>query len=300
MFIRISNPVSHLVSQKKLHKKPDNSYLQTVDYCYTIDGSLKKINDPNSIDDDFFAQELFRNDSLKALSHVRAWNGNITATKWQNSFGNGVSTGMKAYAYQYFKNDQIKEAKYAEGDTLNHNVGRYNEESISYDVNGNIKTLQRKGKNASGATVTIDNLAYTYSTTNTNALVKVEDSGTTAGFSNGATDAAEFTYDANGNIVTDKNKGITAVTFNSFNKPKQVTFSSNRILKYSYDASGVKIKMEEYQGAKDNVLLSKKFRWTIRGCEYLQIDDYCSKDVPGNRMDGINQKIRILANIDAA
>ena len=35
-----------------------------------------------------------------------------------------------------------------------------------------------------------------------------------------------FTYDANGNMITNTNKGITAITYNHLNFPKKVTFNT--------------------------------------------------------------------------
>ena len=49
----------------------------------------------------------------------------------------------------------------------------------------------------------------------------------------------DYTYDANGNMLTDANKGITSITYNHLNLPTQVTLGSGNI-QYIYDATGVK------------------------------------------------------------
>lgn len=59
----------------------------------------------------------------------------------------------------------------------------YSETVSSYDLNGNIKALQRKNGAA-----TWDNLTYDY--VNGNRLTKVTDTGTREGFNNGASNLA--------------------------------------------------------------------------------------------------------------
>jgi len=49
----------------------------------------------------------------------------------------------------------------------------------------------------------------------------VEDAtGNAAGFSNGASTSNEYTYDANGNLTKDSNKGIASISYNSLNFDK--------------------------------------------------------------------------------
>ncbi len=48
------------------------------------------------------------------------------------------------------------------------------------------------------------------------------------------------TYDKNGNIISDANKGISAITYNYLSLPVKVVFGTNRFIDYIYDASGVK------------------------------------------------------------
>ena len=115
-----------------------------------------------------------------------------------------------------------------------HGTGAYTEKVMLYDKNGNIKALQRYGNGL------IDNLTYTYSG---NQLTKVEDAtGNAAGFSNGASAANEYTYDNNGNLTKDNNKGITNIAYNSLNLPSRVTFSDGSTIVYTYAADGTKLR----------------------------------------------------------
>lgn len=202
---------------------------------------------PLLIGNDYFAMQMYYNESLGALSQAGKYNGNITAIKWKEGFGNTVEDDAKAFAYSYYKNDQLQKAAYGKGASFADDANAFNEESLTYDANGNIKTLQRKGISNAGSVTTIDNLSYTYDTGNKNKLLQVEDaSSNTVGFNDGASSSTEFGYDSLGNISKDLNKGIDSVAYNELNKVKAVYFSGGKNLKYTYDAAGTKLAMEEY------------------------------------------------------
>ena len=113
-------------------------------------------------------------------------------------------------------------------------MGTYTEKVTSYDKNGNILGLQRYGNGL------IDNLTYTYGG---NQLTKVEDAtGSSVGFSNGASTTNEYVYDNNGNLTKDSNKGITNIAYNCLNLPSTVTFSDGSTIVYSYAADGTKLR----------------------------------------------------------
>ncbi len=52
---------------------------------------------------------------------------------------------------------------------------------------------------------------------------------------------SHYTYDANGNLTADINKGITSITYNHLNKPIRITLSSGSWIEYRYDAAGTKV-----------------------------------------------------------
>ena len=89
----------------------------------------------------------------------------------------------------------------------------YNE-SLTYDKKGNIQTLVRTGDYDDNVyAIETDNLTYSYDTTQKNQLVKVADStNNPSGFQDsGDNDSEDYTYDAFGNMLTDRNKGITSI-----------------------------------------------------------------------------------------
>jgi hypothetical protein len=112
----------------------------------------------------------------------------------------------------------------------------YNER-LTYDKNGNILTLKRNGeKEMEFHTILIDNLDYDY---DGNQLINVTDfTAYSEGFNDGnkhqQTNLNDFEYDDYGNMVIDRNKGITNITYNHLNLPKKITFENDQSIEYLY------------------------------------------------------------------
>jgi RHS repeat-associated protein len=127
---------------------------------------------------------------------------------------------------------------------------------MTYDHNGNIKTLKRKQREYAWGTTapaytahTIDSLSYTYASTDKNKLAKVDDpTSDQTGFKNGANTSTEYRYDVNGNLTSDKNKGIDSVYYNFLGKPVRMDFSDGKKIEYTYDAAGMKLAQKLYHG----------------------------------------------------
>ena len=122
---------------------------------------------------------------------------------------------------------------------------RYDLQDVEYDKNGNIQSLLRKGHVNEDATSfgVMDDLNYTYDAGN--KLLRVDDAGNTSfGFKQGSNSGDDYAYDANGNMISDANKGITSVTYNHLNLPTEVTFndSDTQKINYTYSADGIKIR----------------------------------------------------------
>ncbi|WP_348619721.1 DUF6443 domain-containing protein [Pedobacter lusitanus] len=133
---------------------------------------------------------------------VPQWNGNISGQVW----GRGEGKFDNTFKYSYDKLNRLTGA-------VSPGLG----ENIIYDVMGNIKMLNREGQ-------AINN----YSGYTGNQLTKIE----------GATNST-YSYDSNGNLITDSGKGIT-LTYNYLNLPEKVT--GNKTLSYTYDATGNKLR----------------------------------------------------------
>jgi RHS repeat-associated protein len=66
--------------------------------------------------------------------------------------------------------------------------------------------------------------------------------------------STDYTYDANGNMNQDKNKGISSIAYNYLNLPKLITFANGNTIEYIYDATGVKLeKIVKESGQTDKI-----------------------------------------------
>nr|WP_308130942.1 hypothetical protein [uncultured Flavobacterium sp.] len=194
--------------------------LQKVDYSYNIRGWLKSINDIGSLNNttgdhsDLFAFNIWYNTPIAAQP---LFNGNIAETGWRTSSDDKT----RRYAYTYDAINRLTNAAYIKEDQM---TGSYNE-SLQYDLMGNIIGLQRNGglDSDSGAYIQIDDLSYYYDSKN--RLESVEDFSTDPqGFRDGSDDPLEFLYDDDGNMTQDLNKGITSITYNHLNLPTRILF----------------------------------------------------------------------------
>ena len=200
---------------------------QSVDYRYNIRGWLTKINNGTSFDDtnDRFGMEL-RYDNAATPQY----NGNIGQIKWKNS-----DHVLREYQYTYDKLNRLTAGLY--GGVAN---GKYTVSTLKYDANGNLERLDRKGE--VGTNNDMDLLSYTYPG---NRLLRVTDSGNKTntagiGFIDGNPTGDDYIYDRNGNLIADKNKGITSITYNYLNLPQTVTLAVNKTITYIYDAAGIR------------------------------------------------------------
>ncbi len=127
------------------------------------------------------------------------------------------------------------------------NTGHYNLTSVSYDKNGNITALNRKGNIVQNPTQAshfgvMDNLKYYYQS-NSNKLIKVSDlSNKPYGFKDGTNSGNDYSYDQNGNMIEDMNKGIIGIGYNYLNLPVAIELANGTAeISYIYDAIGRKL-----------------------------------------------------------
>jgi hypothetical protein len=81
--------------------------------------------------------------------------------------------------------------------------------------------------------------------------VQVTDTGSSSirseGFKDGNITGNDYTYDGNGNMIEDDNKGITNIAYNHLNLPTQVDIGGSKI-EYVYDATGEKLRKMVQEG----------------------------------------------------
>lgn len=240
--------------------------LQGLDYTYTAQGWLKAINHPlntndpgkdgtnNSFAPDAFGMtlEYFTGDysrsgtgisSLASNTNKNYYNGNIVAQSWrsqkpaivQSTYGAGVNNPAM-FTYEYDDKYQFESNKYGTpnfgNNTFTEAVNVNREYGLTYDANGNIKTLNRT--NTAGSVV--NNFGYNYQT-NTNKLASVpsyanyeyDDLGQLTRQQKG-TYNVYLTYDVSGKVI--------AIYADAAHSQLQVS--------YAYDEAGMRIRKTDH------------------------------------------------------
>ncbi len=168
---------------------------------------------------------------------------------------------VQAYDYKYDELNRMKEAIYSDFTGANNvptNFTTDNKygEKVTYDLRGNITSVIRKGMTkpcldpsgfVCGEFGIIDNLGYNYNhANNPNQLLAVTDGADmNEGFKFKGNGSSDYAYDKNGNLIVDKNKGITNIEYNFMNLPIRIQFEGNgNYIDFVYDANGFKHKKE--------------------------------------------------------
>lgn len=224
--------------------------LQSLDYTYNIRGWLTSVNNPNTsnFNSKLFGFELKYENPVNTAFAPARYNGNITEFDWKTTNGNI----LRRYAYKYDKIDRLTDASYHEPFTtvpVTNGFGEF----LTYDPNGNIQTLKRY-QAYNNTAMLIDDLDY--SIYKGNQLIKVTDnSNNNLGYLTGGNTIG---YDVNGNMINHLDKGITNISYNFLNLPKEVNFAqNNNNLKFIYRADGVKLKKAyTYYASKSGMMIT--------------------------------------------
>ena len=233
---------------KKVGNSVATTPLQTIDYKYNIRGWMTNINNVEVTETttykDLFAFSIYYDNPHPGYGfRPGKYNGNISQTRWKSSTDNII----RNYVYEYDNLNRLTGSFYVKGDYL---VGDVYNEYANYDKNGNILNMYRSGnQDLSSNMIWIDDLTYSYKL-NSNKLLAVTDASTLKdGFNDGNKTGDDYTYDTNGNLTVDKNKGITKISYNYLNLPTEVLWNASKKINYTYDASGVKLRKVVTDGA---------------------------------------------------
>ena len=274
------------LQSKSLHGSATNK----LTYAYNVRSWLTGISGSK------FTQNLYYNTG----NGTAKYNGSISSMTWKA----GNESTIRGYKFTYDGLSRLMNATYGETAGINTNTNRFSENVTAYDKNGNIKTLQRYGQTAASSYGLIDNLTFTLAG---NQLSRVDDAAAASAynggfeFKDGVKQANEYTYDSNGNLTKDLNKGISTITYNVLNLPNMVTFSDGSTIAYTYGADGTKLKTVHKTGSTTtttdycgNVVYEngvQKLLLTDEG--YVTLSDnkyhYYLKDPQGNNRVVINQ-----------
>ena len=194
------------LQKKELHSTDDGiSYLQKTEYGYNERGWM------NSSVSDQFSLNLKYNDGT-----IPQYNGNIANQNW----GAGVNLSNK-FVYGYDKLNRLISSNGTDSEMT---------EILSYDVMGNIKTMNRGGLGVG---------TYNYAG---NQLTNITGAPLVTG---------TYVYDDNGNMTTDGRTGVK-LTYNILNLP--VTAVKPKVdLLYTYDATGRKLRKLSSGATRDYI-----------------------------------------------
>ncbi|MEQ9265805.1 MAG: DUF6443 domain-containing protein, partial [Balneolaceae bacterium] len=188
---------------------------QVVDYEYTVQGWMERINDGLTSGTDRFGLYL---DYLE--------NGNIKQQQWKQS---GMGSSTYNYHYDYDKANRLTEACY--GSSTCTTMGSF-DAKYAYDKSGNLTSIDRY--NNSG--VNFNDFGFTL-TSNTNKLSLIYEDG----------DDYDVDYDPNGNLIQNGYNGIASANYDWRNLSTWMVANSSALL-FNYDGDGNRIKKEVVGG----------------------------------------------------
>lgn len=188
---------------------------QTVDYKYTVQGWINKINDTNSMINDAFASLMYYTN-----------NGNISYQGWKQP---DISTNYNTYYYSYDTANRLESACYGSF-TCNDEAF---DVTYTYDKNGNMLNVRRNNE---------DNSYKSYAFVTPSTSNKAMTIYTNDGVSN------YLRYDDNGNMMRNDLQNIDNASYDWRNLPYSLTASST--MEYAYDAQGNRVRKEKVGGVE--------------------------------------------------
>ncbi|WP_195596691.1 DUF6443 domain-containing protein [Coprobacter fastidiosus] len=204
-----------------------NNALLKSSYSYNIRSWITQISG------NLFSQQLFYENPMPQGSAI--YGGNISGISWTT---NNIT---RNYRFSYDGLSRITKADYS-------GPGNFYS-SYQYDKHGNITKLSRFGNTDSGNYGITDLVSFYY---NGNQLKKADDAAIqifnnlSADFKNYADADVEYSYNKNGALTKDLNKGITDIQYNLLNLPSEINISTPFTVgctKYLYAANGMKLRV---------------------------------------------------------
>lgn len=280
---------------------PTTGPLETLTYDYNVRGWLlgmnreyvKDVNTTNYFGFDL-GYDKINNNLIGNQNYLAAqYNGNITGTVWKSK-GDGEK---RKYDFTYDAINRLLRGDFTQytnssfnqdaGVNYNIKVGDGVNVGTAYDANGNIKQMQQWGLKVNSS-AQLDNIRYTYYS-NSNQLKSATDftndaysqlgdfitsethpqysskAALTSVSSQSLFDAiTDYTYDGNGNMITDLNKGMTdwfmpgvpGIRYNYLNLPEYIDATNGmayqKTVTFVYDAKGNKLQKIVYDGLGRN------------------------------------------------
>ena len=287
--------------------------METLRYGYNIHGWLTGINKDYALSttnsdqwNSYFGIYLGYDNRDNAFTGKQL-NGTITGMTWKSQ---GDNT-MRRFDMEYDNAGRFTAAHYQQRDRPSDNwstaTANFSMDNISYDENGNLKTLDRMGiKPGTVGGLYVDKLVYAYKqfygVELSNQLTSVTDANNALGTQNGLLGdfkdgtngtADDYHYDENGNLDMDQNRKVIAasgsqgITWNYMDKPQAIHIDGKSDVEFIYDATGTKL------GKKTTTIASG----TIKTSWYM--GNYVYTETGGNlELEYIQQEEGRIRSID--
>ena len=198
------------------------------------------------------------------------YSGGISSVEWRNP----NYEKLRGYMYYYDALGRLESAVYGEGVGLTTNPDRYNETVLEYTANGAIERFQRRGLKQDGQYGKIDNLNITL---NGNRVERVADDAApllykgALDFTDNTGGGTEYTYDGDGRLTGDKNRGIAKIDYDATGYPRRVQFMDGSVTEYVYTAAGEKLRAI-HRTAAPNVSVAFGQTKELTASETLNVD----------------------------
>lgn len=241
----------------------NGSGLESLSYSYNVRGWLTGINKAYALGDQSTVDQwshyfgiYLGYDNSDGIFSKGQFTGKLTGIQWKSQ-GDNV---QRKYDFGYDFADRLTKADFTQkgsaGESWNNTKYDFSVKDVSYDANGNLLTMTHMGVLAGAASpVSIDKLTYNYAA-NSNRLTRIDDTGNAGSFNGtmgdfkdggNASGTDDYSYDANGNIINDLNRGIKGqstdpgIVLNYLDQAQHINVQNKGTIDYLYDAAGVKL-----------------------------------------------------------
>ena len=258
--IRLSNTYSEQ-NNLLLNRQIDLNYGSIpnnikLEYCYDEINRLKSIVRPDKVGRITYDYDLhnwikkIETNSFKEYLYYAdgtsrpCFNGNISSMRWENKNYQPI----RAYNFYYDEQNRLKEARYGENGDFSEDKNFYGEMQ-SYDANGNIVTLERKGLKCNGKYGCLDNLTIGRSGNQTSIVLRLVTDfldGKLVDFLNRGKRRDSYKYNSFGALISDYDRNITMIDYDDYMNPKRIQFANGNVIKYIYSARGIKLRTIYY------------------------------------------------------
>lgn len=229
----------------RLKQKTLGSISYPVKYDYNVRSWITGINSSfvsDKTNGHYFGMKLYY---TEGYDHTYL-NGRVAGMMWRNK---GTKDELRSYGYMYDFAGRLTAGDYVqnEGADWTKEHKDFTATNMTYDENGNLLSMQHHGMNAAMEKIVLDELSYEYHD-QSNLLKSVSDGSESTDNSvhdrladfRDANGTQDYTYDANGNLTADLNRGIQTIDNSWFNinKPLKVEYTPLQKVEYIYDALG--------------------------------------------------------------